>query len=521
MKKILILDTTLRDGEQIPGAKLDLNEKLRIAKQLNRLNVDYIEAGFSASSKGDFESVKEIAKNFSKEGPVITALSRAVKSDIDLVYNSVKYAKNPMIHIVLGSSNIHVNKKLKKSSDYVIDMGSQAVKYAKNYVNEVQYSTEDATRSDFEYLWKTIESVIKAGATIINIPDTVGCAVPEEFGYLIEKINYRIKNLNEKVILSVHCHNDIGLATANSLAAVKNGADKVECTINGLGERAGNAALEEVVMGIKSREDYYGSFVNINNKEIKNISNLVSSLMGLRVQVNKAITGDNAFSHSSGIHQDGLIKDREVYESISPKDVGIDDMEIVLTARSGKNALKNIMDNYGYSLTKKVSIEEIHKGFLILADNKKEIYLNELNTFFKHLMEEGKIVQNRNKFIDLYELENIQIMMNSFCTATIKLKKGNNTILDSYVGYNQFDVIIKLIKKMTDLDFKIVQYNQDTMQKISRVFVKVSHKGKIFSARSVEKEFTNALALAIVEIVNKILITSNVVNEIREKIKMG
>lgn len=335
MRKVYVLDTTLRDGEQVPGAKLNLYEKLQIAQQLKKLNVDIIEAGFPASSRGDFEAVRKIASAMGTGGPAVTALARAVQSDIDAVYESVRFAGRPLIHIVLGTSDIHVEKKFRRSKEAVLEMGVNAVKYAKSLLPEVQYSTEDASRSDFEYLWTTIEAVVKAGATVINIPDTVGYAVPEEFGQLINKINYRLKNLNEKVLLSVHCHNDTGLATANTLMAVKNGADKVECTINGIGERAGNAALEEVVMGMKLRPEYYGAFTGINTKEIKVTSKLVSNLMGLDVQVNKAITGENAFAHSSGIHQDGLLKSREAYEIIRPEDVGVEEMELILTARSG------------------------------------------------------------------------------------------------------------------------------------------------------------------------------------------
>lgn len=303
---------------------------------------------------------------------MITALARAVKADIDAVYNSVKYAEKPLIHMVLGTSDIHVEKKFGKSKNQILDIGVEAVKYAKTLLPEVQYSTEDASRSEFEYLWSTIEAVVKAGATMINVPDTVGYAVPEEFGELIFKLNDRLKNLNEKVLLSVHCHNDLGMATANTLAAIKNGADKVECTVNGIGERAGNAALEEVVMALNTRSSFYKANTNINSKEIMNTSKLVSSLMGLDVQVNKAITGDNAFAHSSGIHQDGLLKSRDAYEIISPTEVGLDDMELVLTARSGRHAVKNALGKLAFNQLTDDQFEEIFADFLVLADAKKK-----------------------------------------------------------------------------------------------------------------------------------------------------
>lgn len=378
-RKIWVFDTTLRDGEQVPGAKLNLYEKLEVAQQLKKLRVDIIEAGFPSSSAGDFNAVKEIAMKVGNTDDImITALARAVKADIDAVYNSVKYAEKPLIHMVLGTSDIHVEKKFRKSKDQILDIGVEAVKYAKTLLPDVQYSTEDASRSDFEYLWKTIEAVVKAGATMINVPDTVGYAEPEEFGELIFKLNDRLKNLNDKVLLSAHCHNDLGMATANTLAAIKNGADKVECTINGIGERAGNAALEEIVMAINTRSSVYNAYTNINTKEIMNTSRLVSSLMGLDVQVNKAITGDNAFAHSSGIHQDGLLKSRDAYEIISPIDVGLDDMELVLTARSGRHAVKNALEKLGFNQLTETQFEEIFEDFLKLADVKKEVYNHDL-----------------------------------------------------------------------------------------------------------------------------------------------
>jgi 2-isopropylmalate synthase len=282
-----------------------------------------------------------------------------------------------MIHIVLGSSDVHVNGKFKKSRESVLEMGVNAVRYAKKLYPQVQYSTEDAGRSDFEYLWKTVKAVINAGATVINIADTVGYSVPEEFGELIKKIKYRMKNLNPEVILSVHCHNDTGLATANTLAAVKNGAEKVECTINGIGERAGNAALEEVIMGLRIRPEYYNADTRINSKEIINTSQMVSDLMGLKVQVNKAITGGNAFSHSSGIHQDGLLKSKNTYEIINPRDVGLDDMKLVLTARSGRHAFKKFVEEMGHesyiNTMSALEFEKLFEDFLNVADSKKEV----------------------------------------------------------------------------------------------------------------------------------------------------
>lgn len=513
-RKILVLDTTLRDGEQVPGAKLNLYEKLELAHQLKALKVDIIEAGFPASSQGDFNAVKEIAASVG-DGPVITALARAVKSDIDAVYESVKYAKNPLIHIVLGTSSVHVEKKLNRSKEDVMEMGVNAVKYAKTLLPQVQYSTEDASRSDFEYLWKTIEAVVKAGATMINIPDTVGYAVPEEFGELIRKINYRLKNLNDKVILSVHCHNDTGLATANTLIAVKNGADKIECTINGLGERAGNAALEEVVMGMKLRREYYGAYTDIDTKEIYKTSRLVSNLTGLDIQVNKAITGDNAFAHSSGIHQDGLLKSRDVYEVISPEDVGVENMEMILTARSGRHAFKNAAEKIGYKFKDEENFECLFSKFLELADVKKEVYDHDIYYLIEKYNKERKVntdTENQTDACDLYELVSFQVVSNDiFPTATVKLKKGKEIFKHSSVGDGPIDALYSVIKNIAGLDIDLKEYKISSMSRgkeaLGRVSIRIEYDNrKVYSARAMDTDVIKASALAFINGINSILL---------------
>ncbi|HEC31848.1 MAG TPA: 2-isopropylmalate synthase, partial [Deltaproteobacteria bacterium] len=343
-RQIYIFDTTLRDGEQVPGAKLNKKQKVEIAKQLERLNVDVIEAGFPCSSPGDLEAVKAVAQEI--KNCVVCGLARAVKQDIDLCWEAVKEAKHPRIHVFLGSSDIHVQKKLRKDKESALQMAVESVKYARSLCPEVEYSTEDASRSDFDYLCRVIRAVIKEGASIINIPDTVGYAVPEEFGALIRRIKENVPEL-DNVTLSVHCHNDLGLAVANSLAAIREGAKQVECTINGIGERAGNASMEEIVMAIKTRSAKFGVDTRINTKEIYRTSRLVSRLMNIPVQPNKAIVGSNAFAHSSGIHQDGILKDRSTYEIIRPEDVGIQQHFIVLTARSGRAALRHKLKELG------------------------------------------------------------------------------------------------------------------------------------------------------------------------------
>src|SRR5690625_3670022 len=368
--------------------------------------------------------------------------------------------------MVLGTSDIHVEKKFSKSKSQILDIGVEAVKYAKTLRPDIHYSAGDACRSDFEYLWSTIEAVVKAGATMINVPDTVGFAEAEQFGVLIYKLNDRLKNLDDSVLLSVHCHNDLGMATANTLAAVKNGADKVECTINGIGERAGNAALEEVVMAINTRSDVFNVHTDIDAKEIMNTSRIVSSLMGLEVQVNKAITGDNAFAHSSGIHQDGLLKSRDAYEIIRPEDVGLDDMELVLTARSGRHAVKDALRKLGFSQLNGEQFESIFVEFIALADKKKEVYNHDLyvivkNYFSKNKIENQEIEDYSNSF---YELVDLQVVSNTiFPSASIKVKKGIEEINSREVGTGPIDALYTAMLNVIGLDSKLLEY------KISRL----------------------------------------------------
>ncbi|NLU32799.1 MAG: 2-isopropylmalate synthase [Clostridiaceae bacterium] len=519
MRKIMVLDTTLRDGEQVPGAKLNLYEKLEIATQLKKLNVDIIEAGFPASSAGDFKAVAEIAKKVGDE-VMITALARAVKNDIDAVYHSVKHARRPLIHIVLGTSDVHVEKKLRKTREQILEQGVEAVKYAKSLCPYVQYSTEDASRSDFDYLWQTIEAVVKAGATMINIPDTVGYAVPEEFGELIRKINERLKNLNPDVILSVHCHNDTGLATANTLAAIKNGADKVECTINGIGERAGNAALEEVVMGLFLRKDYYQATTGIVTTEIKKTSRLVSALMGLDVQVNKAIVGDNAFAHSSGIHQDGLLKSRDAYEVIHPEDVGVEDMEIILTARSGRHAVKNALAKVGFTNYTDEEFEKIFARFLDLADAKKEVYNHDLYHIIQSTVKRNGHGAGVN---DLYELVDMQVIVNNnFPSASVKIRKGDEMLASSNMGDGAVDALYTAIKEATGIHLDLLEYKLNSISRgkeaLGRVSIKVRHdNGKIYSSKAVDTDILKASALAYVNAVN-MAIVDDIVSKQEEEV---
>ena len=366
--QVQIFDTTLRDGEQVPGCKLDTQQKLVIARQLELLGVDVIEAGFPVSSPGDFRSVAEIGKIV--KDVVVCGLTRAVMNDIDVAAEALKTARHPRIHTGIGVSDSHIQYKLRTTPDKIIERAVAAVKHAKSYVEDVEFYAEDAGRADNEFLARVIQAVVDAGATVLNIPDTTGYCLPEEYG---QKIAYLRDNVNgiDRCTLSTHCHNDLGLATANSIAGAQHGARQIECTINGIGERAGNTALEEVVM-IMRQHPHLGLYTNINAKLLLETSHLVSESMGMMVQPNKAIVGDNAFAHSSGIHQDGVIKRRDTYEIIDPAEVGVDQSKIVLTARSGRAALAYRFKLLGHNLTK-VQLDAVYQEFLIVADRKKEV----------------------------------------------------------------------------------------------------------------------------------------------------
>ncbi|WP_370478671.1 2-isopropylmalate synthase [Tamlana flava] len=380
--KVQIFDTTLRDGEQVPGCKLNTAQKLVIAEQLDLLGVDIIEAGFPVSSPGDFKSVEEISKIV--KNATVCGLTRSVENDIKVAAEALKYAKTPRIHTGIGTSDSHIQHKFKSNREAIIERAVNAVTYAKSFVEDVEFYAEDAGRTDNEYLARVCEAVIKAGATVLNIPDTTGYCLPSEYGAKIKYLKENVKGI-EKAILSCHCHNDLGLATANSIEGVINGARQIECTINGIGERAGNTALEEVVM-ILRQHPYLNLDTNIKSEMLYGISHLVSDSMGIYTQPNKAIVGANAFAHSSGIHQDGVIKNRETYEIIDPKDVGVTESAIVLTARSGRAALAYRAKNIGYELTK-LQLDEIYANFLDFADNKKEVDDNDIH----YIIENSKV----------------------------------------------------------------------------------------------------------------------------------
>jgi 2-isopropylmalate synthase len=388
-EKVQIFDTTLRDGEQVPGCKLDTKQKLVIATRLDEMGVDIIEAGFPVSSPGDFLSVSEISKII--KNATVCGLTRAVKNDIDVAAAALKHAKKPRIHTGIGTSNSHIIHKLNTTREDIIARAKYAVSYAKSYVEDVEFYAEDAGRTDNDFLAKVCEEVIKSGATVLNIPDTTGYCLPEEYGAKIKYLKENVKGI-ENVILSCHCHNDLGMATANSIAGVINGARQIECTINGIGERAGNTALEEVVMVLR-QHPYLNLDTNINSRQLNEMSRLVSESMGMIVQPNKAIVGANAFSHSSGIHQDGVIKNRETYEIMDPLEVGVNESSIILTARSGRAALAYRAKKVGYELTK-IQLDIVYVEFLKFADIKKEVLDTDIHQIIEACKIESELIRN-------------------------------------------------------------------------------------------------------------------------------
>jgi len=499
MDKIIIFDTTLRDGEQCPGASLNINEKIEIARQLAVLGVDVIEAGFPVSSPGDFEAVKRVAKEV--KGPSICGLARAVEKDIDAAYNTVKYSKYPRIHVFLATSKIHMKYKLKKAEDEILKLAVAAVKYARNKCGDIEFSPEDASRTDRDFLYKVVEAVIDAGAKTVNIPDTVGYSTPFEFASIIKGI-YENVSCIDKAVISVHCHNDLGLGVANSLAAVLNGARQVECTINGLGERAGNASLEEIVMAIRTRSDIFkGVNTDINTKEIFKTSRLVSKLTGMIVQPNKAIVGANAFAHESGIHQDGVLKERITYEIMRPEDVGVTGTKMVLGKHSGRHAFKERLKSLGYTL-KENQLEEAFSRFKVLADKKKEIFDEDLET----IIDEGisKIPEDL-KLVHFHIESGDRMKPSATVTVNYKGKLYDSTSCgDGPIDacFKAIDRIIKIGGKLLDYQVKSVTGGKDALGEVS---VRIGSKSRVVSGRGASTDIIEASIKAYVNAVNKLL----------------
>lgn len=494
MERIYIFDTTLRDGEQVPGCQLNTIEKVEIAKSLEELGVDVIEAGFPVSSPGDFQSVMEISKAVT--WPTICALTRAVPKDIEVAAEALKFAKRGRIHTGIGTSDSHILHKFKSNREEIIERAVKAVKYARNFIDDVEFYAEDAGRTDNEYLAKVVQAVVNAGATVVNIPDTTGYCLPAMYG---EKIKYLIDNVDMKnAILATHCHQDLGMATANSLSGVLNGARQVEVTINGIGERAGNTSLEEVVMALKSHKQL-GFETNINTKKIYGLSRMVSSMMNMPVQPNKAVVGRNAFAHSSGIHQDGVLKNVDTYEIIDPKEVGIDDNSIVLTARSGRAALKNHLDTMGVKLAGE-ELDKVYADFLKLADTKKDFTDEDVMQMIGKKSVKSQI-----------GLTHLQVMCGKgICnTAYVRLLIGGEEFETTARGNGPVDAAInavrKIIKKEVTIEEFLIQQMNKGSDDCGKVHMQVVHKDKVYYGFGANTDIVTASIEAYIDALNKIV----------------
>ena len=493
--KVIIFDTTLRDGEQVPGCQLNTIEKIEVAQALEALGVDVIEAGFPISSPGDFKSVVEISKAVSN--PVICALTRAVKKDIEVAADALQYAKRKRIHTGIGVSDFHIKYKIKTTPEEILKRAADAVKYAKKFVEDVEFYAEDAGRSENIFLAKVIEAVIKAGATVVNIPDTTGYCLPEEYGQKIKYLRENVPNI-DKAIIATHCHNDLGMATANTMMGIINGARQVEVTINGIGERAGNTSLEEIVMILKSHHDLKLK-TDINTKLIYSTSRLVSNLMSMPVQANKAIVGRNAFAHSSGIHQDGVLKKRENYEIIDPVEVGIRESSIILTARSGRAALNHHLELLGFNFGKE-EIDDIYHRFLVLADKKKEMNDEDIKILA------GVVFQGeKSPKLDLLQ---VSCGKSLIPVATVGIKINGEVHFSTASGNGPIDAaftaVKQLISKTVHLEEFLIQAITKGSDDLGKVHIQVEHQGKIYYGFSANTDIITASVEAFIDALAKI-----------------
>jgi 2-isopropylmalate synthase len=516
----VIFDTTLRDGEQSPGAALNIGEKIEIAHALEEMGVDVIEAGFPISSPGDFRAVERISQEI--RGCVVCGLTRANRKDIDVAAEALRDAAQPRIHTGLGVSDVHVRHKLRTTREGALGRGVDAVRHAKKYVNDVQYYTEDAGRADPAYLYQVLEEVIAAGATVVNIPDTTGYTSPGEWGALIQGIVENVPNI-DRAPISVHCHNDLGMATANTLAGIMNGARQVEVTVNGIGERAGNSSLEEVVMALKTRRDLYSLDSRINPRHIYPVSRLVSQLTGIPVQPNKAIIGRNAFAHSSGIHQDGVLKERTTYEIINPRDVGVPDSEIILSARSGRAGLRHRLADLGYTLDEE-QFEKVYHRFLEVADKKKTVDTRDLEAI---VADEAQVF-----FEATYHLEQVQVSCgdHSIPTATVRIRGPNDQLFcDADHGSGPVDAVYRAINRVIGEPNELIEFSiqavTEGIDAVGRVTIRiqadepVTENGverRVFSGHGADNDIVVASARAYMFALNR-LIAARREEEVQEK----
>ncbi len=502
MNIIRIFDTTLRDGEQSPGATLNFAEKLEIARQLEALGVDVIEAGFPITSTGDFEAVRAIAGELQR--PIVAGLARAMEKDVARAGEAVKDAAHPRIHVFCATSKIHLEKKLRKAWDQIIKISVEQVQHARRYVDDVEFSPEDGSRTDLDRLVEITQAVIEAGATTVNIPDTVGYATPEEYGRIFSYVREKLPVIDEKgIYLSAHCHDDLGMAVANSIAAARHGARQIECTINGIGERAGNAALEEIVMFLRTRGEAYGIDTNIDTKKIWPTSRMVSQLTGLYVQRNKAIVGENAFAHEAGIHQDGVLKHRETYEIVDPRDVGIPANKLVLGKHSGRHALRDRLSELGYTVDDQTLVK-VYEAFKTLADKKKNVYDEDIEALIETELESATAAE-------LWQLDSLQFMAGTHAvpTASVTLSDstGTKTTLAS-TGDGPVDAIYSAMQMITGVDTSLVSYElrgvSEGRDAQGEVQVEVDHHGKRVRGRGVSTDVIEASARAYLAALNRI-----------------
>jgi len=495
IRNIKIFDTTLRDGEQSPGASMTAEEKLQLAKQLARLGVDVIEAGFAISSEGDFEAIKRICAEV--EGPVICSLARAKEADIKRAWEALRDAPKKRIHTFHSTSDIHLKYQFRVSREEALKRSVEMVRLAKSYVDDVEFSPMDATRTEVGYLLEVIEAVIEAGASTVNIPDTVGYTIPEEFGKLIWAIKQRI---GDRAIISVHCHNDLGLAVANSLSAVYNGAGQVECTINGIGERAGNCSLEEVVMALRTRRDFFKADTKITTEEIIRTSRLVTKITGIPVQPNKAIVGSNAFAHEAGIHQDGLLKEKTTYEIIRPESIGLRSAKLVLGKHSGRHAFKSRLKELGYELTDD-EIESAFQRFKHLADQKKEIYDEDI---------EALISEEVTKTPEIWSLSDLSITsgINQKPTASVVLKTDGKLIEKMEHGDGPVDATYKAIAALTQTKSRLLKFEVKSItggtDALGEVVVSLEEDGRTVRGHGADTDIIVAAAKAYINAINKL-----------------
>jgi len=502
MDKIIIFDTTLRDGEQAPGFSMNTMEKLEMARQLARLNVDVIEAGFPISSDEDFEATREVARQVGTlEGaPIICGLSRVGLGDIDRCWEAVKYARRPRIHTFVATSDIHLKYKLRKSRAEVLKASVEAVRHARAYCDDVEFSPEDASRSDFDYMCDVLSAVIDAGALTINIPDTVGYAIPREWAERIARIREKVHGV-EKAVVSVHCHNDLGQAVANSLAALASGARQIECAMNGIGERAGNASLEEIVMALRTRKDFFGMETGVKTEELFKTSRLLSHITGVHVQPNKAIVGENAFAHEAGIHQDGVLKEKLTYEIMKPEDIGRSSNKLVLGKHSGRAALSARLKELGFDLAGG-DLDRAFKAFKDLADRKKEVYDEDLVALVTDEMTQSE---------GAYVLDYLHVLSgtNVIPSATVKLRKDGQTFQDSGIGDGPVDAVLAAIDAITGVKGRLQDYalRAATSGKdaVGEVSVKVDFDGTVVSGKGASTDVIEASARAYLSALNRIV----------------